>query len=414
VRGWALLGVLVGLAMLVRTQNLAFALPACAEGAVLVVGAARRGARALALALLGPLAALACALVTFFPQLLAWKIIYGAWVGVPQGAGYIRWDAPSWSETLFSSRNGLFPYAPLWLVGLLGLVLVARRDRWLGLGLLATFVVTTYLNGAFWHWWGMGSFGGRRFDGLVYPVALGVAALARVALDGSARRPRLAGGLALGAVGGAGVVLTTAMSVDFGRHLAGSQPDSVSSLEVYQRATTLAAHDLFFRWGNPIEWPAALAFSLRTGAPMKLYEEVVGPQLLDGYQVAFQPPSPRPVGELAFASGKDARYLVRGFGAARAGVRPIAATARFLVPLNITTAAALRLEGSGRAAGTLHLRWNGEELASAALTPGAPFTLACTVPAERVERGVNLVDLAVDGATGDEVAELSRLGLSVP
>jgi len=86
VRGWVLLGALLGAATLMRTQNAVFAVPLLGEGAGLAIGAFRReGIRAAGRALVHPLAGAGVALLVFFPQMWAWKILYGHWLGVPRG-----------------------------------------------------------------------------------------------------------------------------------------------------------------------------------------------------------------------------------------------------------------------------------------------------------------------------------------
>jgi len=126
---YAVLGALIGLAMLIRPQNLAYAAPVVVEAASRILRAGRLGPRAMLRAAAAPLLGALVALVVFSPQMVVWKILYGVWLGVPQGPTYMRWAHPLWAETLFSSRNGLAPYAPLWAIGLLGLVPAARKDR---------------------------------------------------------------------------------------------------------------------------------------------------------------------------------------------------------------------------------------------------------------------------------------------
>ena len=114
---------------------------------------------------------------------------------VPQGDGFMRWDAPCWSEVLFSSRNGLFHWAPSHALAALGLVAAcARRGRLAGL-LLVGVGLQAVVNGAAWDWWGGGSFGGRRFDSCYAAFAIGLGAVLAPgahALATIARRPRWA------------------------------------------------------------------------------------------------------------------------------------------------------------------------------------------------------------------------------
>jgi hypothetical protein len=123
-RTWIVLGAAAGAAALARPQLALWALllPAAA-----IDDLRRRGGVPLGRLAARWAAAGVAAVIVFSPQLLAWKALYGAWYVVPQGAGFLRWDAPAWSETLFSSRNGLLPWAPLYAPMALGLLVLARR-----------------------------------------------------------------------------------------------------------------------------------------------------------------------------------------------------------------------------------------------------------------------------------------------
>src|SRR4029078_9529584 len=123
----------------------------------------------------------AAAAIVFLPPLLAWKALYGAWYVVPQGPGFLRWDDPAWSETLFSSRNGLFPWAPLYAPMAIGVLVLARDGPPLPLALLLGLFGQALANGAAWDWWAGGSFGGRRFDSAYIVFAVGGAVLAEYA-----------------------------------------------------------------------------------------------------------------------------------------------------------------------------------------------------------------------------------------
>jgi hypothetical protein len=178
-RTWLELGALLGAAALARPQ--------LALWGVLLVGPAIDDIRAerharVALYWLG---AAGMALAVFSPQLVAWKLVYGEWYVVPQGPDFMRWDAPCWSEVLFSSRNGLFPWSPAYVVFLIALVAAARRLPRLVSFLVLGVALQAVANGAAWDWWAGGSFGGRRFDSTFIVFAFGaaviVAWIARVA-----------------------------------------------------------------------------------------------------------------------------------------------------------------------------------------------------------------------------------------
>lgn len=171
---WALLGVLTGVAMLVRWHAvILLALP----GLELLSSFRRRptGRTILAGVVLGAIAALA-----FVPQLLAWKAIYGQYVVIPQGPGFMRWTQPEFLAVLFSTRRGLFLWTPALLLAVAGLVLLVRRDRLLGFGAIVVLALSLYVNSAARDWWAGEAFGARRFVGETVLFALGFAALGSV------------------------------------------------------------------------------------------------------------------------------------------------------------------------------------------------------------------------------------------
>jgi uncharacterized membrane protein YraQ (UPF0718 family) len=194
-RTWLQLGALIGAAALARPQ--------LALWSVLLIGAAiddvrknyRQGALeprhagkgpssgvpwlrgVLAVTLPRWAAGAGVALAVFAPQLVAWKVLYGSWYVVPQGADFMRWDQPCWSETLFSSRNGLFPWAPAYAVFAIALVAALKKFPRLVSFLVLGIALQAIANGAVWDWWAGGSFGGRRFDSTFVAFAFGAAVI---------------------------------------------------------------------------------------------------------------------------------------------------------------------------------------------------------------------------------------------
>ncbi len=177
-QGWsrrraALLGLLGGLAALVRWQDaVVFALPL-----VELVRRKTNGTLSWRRLVLALLVMAAVAALAFAPQLLAWQNIYGRWVLVPQGAAFMRWSEPALWQVLFSTRRGLFLWTPAVLPAAIGVLLVGRRDRDLGWGVVAVFALSIYLNACVSDWWAGEAFGARRFVGDTVFFALGFAAL---------------------------------------------------------------------------------------------------------------------------------------------------------------------------------------------------------------------------------------------
>ena len=181
---WLVLGGVLGAAMLARPQ---LALWGLLLGAA-AIDDLRKSPRTIVNHLLG----LAAMVVAFSPQLLAWHAMYGQWWVVPQGPGFMRWDQPCWSEALFSSRNGLFPWSPAYFVFLIALVGAARKLPRLVIALVAGLVLQAIANGAAWDWWAGGSFGGRRFDSCYIVFAVGAAWLVEWGLRPRALPRRIA------------------------------------------------------------------------------------------------------------------------------------------------------------------------------------------------------------------------------
>jgi hypothetical protein len=109
-RWWLISGIALGVAAMVRYQNAALG--------VLIVGLLwqliRQGQwQTLAV---GVIAHIAATIVTFLPQMLAWRALYGEPVTNPYG-NYVRWLSPNFSYILW-----LFVYSPLLLLALWGFV----------------------------------------------------------------------------------------------------------------------------------------------------------------------------------------------------------------------------------------------------------------------------------------------------
>jgi hypothetical protein len=178
----ALLGGVIGLAGLVRTQNLLFLLLPAGDLAL----EWRRGRRAEVWLYLGVM--VMAALLVFSPQMATWQTFYGSPFTVPQnldfremkGAGFMQWLSPALGRTLFSSFHGLFTWQPAALLGVLGLALFWRRDRRRAGLALAGMALQIYVVASAGDWFGGEAFGPRRFDCLTPFLALGLAALASI------------------------------------------------------------------------------------------------------------------------------------------------------------------------------------------------------------------------------------------
>jgi hypothetical protein len=177
---WLLTGLAVGVAGLIRYQDLSLLLVPAGD---LVSTTLREPRRIRHLAALG----VGCA-IGFAPQLAVNAIVFGS----PLVTGYARegflyWQSPWLLYSLFAADVGLFRWAPITALGVAGLV-IGSHWRWphaqWGLALLA---VQIYLVSS-WYFYSQGhAFGNRMLVNCTPVIAIGLAAL----LTSLAHRPRL-------------------------------------------------------------------------------------------------------------------------------------------------------------------------------------------------------------------------------
>lgn len=280
-RGWLLLGLAGGLMMVVRWQNaIFFLLPAVELLRRLRARDRRAWVNGILLA--------AGALVTFSPQMFAWKAIYGSWLVMSPAGPEMRWLDPQIADVLWSSRNGLFAWSPIFLVGLAGLAGLTRREPLVAWSALALFGLTAWVNGAVEDWWGGAGFGMRRFDSLVPFTALGVAAALSYATGAFRRNPQWIAGGALAAL----VLwnLSLMAVANSGAYRLG-QPVSFGEAGAGQAK-------VLHRWfGHPFSYPANLLYGLRNGVAPWRYD------LLRPYRFLGDPR--RPYGRVDVGSGDE-------------------------------------------------------------------------------------------------------------
>ncbi|MEY4510386.1 MAG: hypothetical protein RLZZ450_2508 [Pseudomonadota bacterium] len=180
-RWWAL-GLLCGLGMSVRTAAVAHAIVPAAELLPgLVASLLQRDLAAARQRALSGVAFALGLLLGFLPQMLAWKAIYGAYLTIPQGSGFMIWSGSRYGAVLFSNWNGWAAWHPLVSVGLLGLAMASIRAnlppalRTLARAALLVIGTQAFLNGAAGDWYAGFAFGGRRFTDCTVYVAVGVA-----------------------------------------------------------------------------------------------------------------------------------------------------------------------------------------------------------------------------------------------
>ncbi len=304
---WALTGVLLGLAMLVRPQDVAHGLLPFVEWCIVMVQLARER-KPLGAWFRNALVLLAATAITFSPLLLMWRSMYGKWTLVPQGASFMDWGNSRWDATLFTSRSGLFAWHPLLLLSLCGLIaLVLWRSQPQKYRLLAALAIVVlfaqaYINGSARDWWGGWAFGGRRFSGCTLYFMVGFATVLEAGRRFIARHPVRVAQLA-----GLGLTLLFALynrsmmdDYNFFRlFLDRAQPMKRG----YAAALNKTLDETYHYTGNPGSWPMNLIYAWRIGGSPESYDTVAAadmdagpfpqPMIMDEFHAAtgFEPMS---------------------------------------------------------------------------------------------------------------------------
>jgi Dolichyl-phosphate-mannose-protein mannosyltransferase len=253
-RAFFVAGLAGGLVALVRWQNVVL-LPV-ALVPILARGEGRPGARKLAFGAAG-------FLLAFAPQLLFWKAIYGSFLLVPQGGGYIDWTSPRIQEVLFSSRHGLFSWAPVLWLALTGIPAFVRRAPALGFPLVGSALAALYVNASVTDWWAGASFGSRRFDSALPLFALGLGCTIEWLVPRISRHPFATATLAL-----APFVVWNFLLM--GVYFSGAiPPDGPASF----RQAAADGIELVYRvTGYPFSWPGAIRDQVGQGIPLPVYD----------------------------------------------------------------------------------------------------------------------------------------------
>lgn len=387
-RTWLVLGAAAGAAALARPQLALW-------GLLLPVAAIddlrRRGQVGLGRLAARWAAGAAVAALVLLPQLVAWKLLYGAWYVVPQGPGFLRWDAPAWSETLFSSRNGLFPWAPLYAPMVIGVLALARRGARLPLALLLGLFGQAVVNGAAWDWWAGGSFGGRRFDSCYAAFAVGAAVAIAAGGRALARRGKrweimrwLAGlGLAAAAlIAAATVELAARTSVNSARIFGGEAAAAVWRRRIGGVRGALAA-----ALSSAASAPVRAVFAWRHGVDLDAYDRLVGVHVLgetypglNSYPDKLRDTIPAPAPAPGSMTGPVWRVLV---GLNRRG----------------TVALRVPVTGTGHVAVT----WNGDAGAERDIAGAGTIELAGLAPL----RGINTLEIRAPPGTAIAAIEIT-------
>jgi hypothetical protein len=171
IRQWILLGVLGGVAGLVREQDL-FLLAVPAVDACLQAWPARawRAAASRIAALV------AGSFVGFLPQIAVYHVLNGSFTPSRHVAHKMTFTSPHALQVLFDPGHGFFLWTPLAFVATAGLLWALRKGRRAIVGpLLVGYLTQIWLNGSVESWSQAGAFGSRRFLSLTFILAWGLA-----------------------------------------------------------------------------------------------------------------------------------------------------------------------------------------------------------------------------------------------
>ena len=171
------LGALIGLAGLVRWQNITYlVLPFVSIVLLLIKQSAPRRRQALKPAFVYLLLIGAAALAVFSLQMSVWKVLYGSFITIPQGNTFIDWRPLFLTPFLFSSFRGLLPWMPIFFLAVIGLLALSRKRPLLGLPLFVMMLLAVYINGSTRDWFAGGGYGPRRLTSELALLVVGYAA----------------------------------------------------------------------------------------------------------------------------------------------------------------------------------------------------------------------------------------------
>jgi hypothetical protein len=165
----------------------------------------------------------------------------------------------------------------LWFAGL-GLLLAARRlpyEAAIGTGLV---LLTAFVNGAAWDFWGGGTLGARRMTCVIPVLMLGAAALTAIVRDLAGRRRDLLGWIC------AAVLFFPILAFSQWQMSATVKNPGMSSGQPDRDVTYYVNHflrDMHRRFGNPFTYPRSFWVWLRHGVPLERYSRVTSDFPLD-------------------------------------------------------------------------------------------------------------------------------------
>ena len=262
-RDWVVLGLLIGVAAMVRWQNGVLVLLPLVDDFL----DSPRSFRPTALA--G-----AAASLTFLPQFIFWYWTTGNPFSMPTSGHEVSWGQMRLTEVIYSTNRGLFPWNPALYLGVIGLILWLSRSRRLAALFITGFALQIFVNASVGIWWGGWSFGGRRFDSCFLFFVVGLA----VFFDFVRRRPMIP-------------ILATALMLALWNLALVQQarsglvpPDRLVS---FREVSRRSVDELYTRLGYPFAAPANWLFAARYGVSAEKFDRLFGHEGFGNVRLPF-------------------------------------------------------------------------------------------------------------------------------
>lgn len=387
---WALYGLAVAFAALVRPQEGVFVSLALVWAISEVLGRGLRDSRRrVAVAAAATAAGFAS---LYWVQLVVYKKLYGVYWLVPQGKLFVQPAHAHPFLMLFAGYSGWFTWTPLVWIGVLGLgrMALGRRTRAFGVALLVASALEIYVSSSALAWQGSSTWGQRFLTSLAAPVVVGAAVFGRSFGEWVRRR-----------TGRARFVIVLAATAPLMFATWGTpfvNPATTRGSAVYGAAVSQNFKDIDEKIGNPFTLPATEVFARRYGVPRQKLDDLA----FTGHFVRhYRTAATQAYGSLSFASPPEWFVAAEGMTLDKTGARIRRGRGRFLLTLYWPWVTHIRLAVTLHEARptTIHLYSRGfalgRRLGTMTYAPGAE-ELEWALPKDGLDSGINEITVTTD------------------
>lgn len=120
----------------------------------------------------------AAAVVVFIPQMIQWKVLYGGFITMPQGSGFVQLPPHFIPDVLFSTNHGWFVWTPVTFLGVAGLLFGACcHARYLWAWVIVLALEVSVIGSMPQNWFCGDSFGIRSLNSCIPLTGLGIGIL---------------------------------------------------------------------------------------------------------------------------------------------------------------------------------------------------------------------------------------------